>query len=75
MSPETIPFLLCGVTCILPILIGTGSFFAWCQITNRFPAREISNWKDDEGRTHVETSWTWLTREEKKFRNQKEEEE
>lgn len=75
MSPQTIPWLLCGAFCIVPLLIGTGSFFAWCMITDRNPVREISNWIDEDGRKHTSTEWMMLTRDDKKSRNQKEEEE
>lgn len=75
MSPNTIPWLLCGASCLLPLLVGTGSFFAWCLFTNRIPSRDVSNWMDDEGRKHVRTEWVMLSREERKFRNQPEEEE
>ncbi|MBE3117659.1 MAG: hypothetical protein IMZ50_02745 [Candidatus Atribacteria bacterium] len=75
MSPETIPWLLCGAFCLVPLLIGTGAFVGWCQITNRVPSRDVSAWVDEDEKKHVRTEWTWLTREEKKFRGQKEEEE
>jgi hypothetical protein len=75
MSPSSIPWLLCGAFCVVPLLIGTGSFFAFCQITNRIPSREVTIWVDEDEKKHVRTEWIWLTREEKKFRSQLEEKE
>jgi len=75
MNPEAIPWLLCGTFCILPLMIGTGSFFAWCLVLNRFPSREVSTFLDEEGKKHVHTEWTWLTRYENYLRSQSEEKE
>jgi hypothetical protein len=75
MSPEAIPWLLCGAVCIGPALIGIGSYFLMIQITNRIPTREVTTFIDVDGRKHFHTEWTWLTREERKFRNKPEEKE
>jgi hypothetical protein len=75
MSPETIPWLLCGSICILPALIGTGVYFAWVTFTNRLPSRDISNYVDADGRKHTVTDWSMITRQEKNFRTQPEEKE
>jgi hypothetical protein len=75
MSPSAIPWILCGAFCLVPLLIGTGSFFAWCQLTDRIPSREVSIWVDDEGRKHTRTELVMLTREERKFRDKPEEQE
>lgn len=75
MSPETIPWLLCGAICILPLLIGIGSYFAMIQITSRFPLREVSTWTDKNKRKHTQTEWSWQTREDKKFRDKEDKEE
>ena len=75
MTPETIPWLLCGAVCLLPLLVGVTAFFALVTITNRNPSMDVSNWKDEEGRKHIHAELVMLTREEKKFRNQPEEDE
>jgi hypothetical protein len=68
MSPETIPWILCGSVCLLPILIGSITFFLWVQLTNRIPTRDVSSWVDTENRRHLTTEWSMLTREEIKLR-------
>ena len=75
MSPQTIPWIICGASCILPFLIGTGAFWGWCSILNRFPSREVITHTDEDGRKHITTHWIWLTREERKFRKQPEDKE
>jgi hypothetical protein len=74
MSPDAIPWILCSVICIIPAAIGTGAFFGWSQFTNRIPTRIVYKFLDDDGREHTVTEWVMLTREEKKFRKQPEEE-
>jgi hypothetical protein len=66
MTPQTIPWLLCGALCIMPLLIGTLAFFAWSQFTNRIPTRDVSEFTDEDGRKHVVTEWAMLTRQERK---------
>jgi hypothetical protein len=73
MSPTLIPWLLCGALCILPLMVGTGVFFAWCQFTNRIPSRDMAEYLDDDGHKHVRTEWVMLTRQERKFRLEPEE--
>jgi hypothetical protein len=64
MSPQTIPWILCATFCILPIVIGSLTFYLWIQFTNKIPRRDISNYIDDLGREHTVTEWINVTREE-----------
>jgi hypothetical protein len=74
MSPETIPWILCGALCLVPVLIGSVTFFLWTQLTNRLPSRDVSVTVDADGRKHTITDWSMLAREEKKIRREEEKE-
>lgn len=75
MSPQAIPWLLCGALCLLPLCVGSGSFFILGVITNRHFTLERSVHMDEDGIKHIHTELTWLTREELKSRRRKVEEE
>ena len=75
MNPTLVPWLACGALCIVPLMVGTGTFFGWIFFTNRNPSRDVTEWTDDEDHKHVKTEWVMLTRQEKKFHQQPEEEE
>jgi len=69
MSPEAIPWILCGSLCLLPALIGSGVFYSLSLFLNRYPTRDTTTYLDDDGRKHVVTEWAMLTREEKRLAN------
>ena len=73
MSPEAIPFLLCGLFCVLPFLVGTGAYYAWRIFSSRNPVREITRYEEN-GRSVIRTEWSMATREDKQVRAQVEEE-
>jgi hypothetical protein len=75
MTPETIPWILCGALCLLPVALGFGSYQFMCLVTNRHFAWEHSVHTDEDGIKHVHSELTWLTREERKSRGKQEEEE
>jgi hypothetical protein len=75
MNPSAIPWLLCGVLCLLPICVGSGSYWLLCMITNRHFAWERSVHVDEDGIKHSHVELTWLTHEELKMRKQPEEKE
>jgi len=75
MSPSAIPWLLCGALCLLPLVVGSGSFFLLSLITNRHFTLERSVSVDENDIKHVHTELTWLTREELKIHKHEEEEE
>ena len=74
MKPEYIPWLLCGVICILPLLAGIGGYYMMILLTGLSPIRDVTRYIKDD-RRGVITEWSVITKEEKKHRNRKEEEE
>ena len=73
MSPELIPWLLCGAFCVLPFLVGTGAYYGLRVFSNRSPVREITRYEEN-GRTVVRTEWSMASREDKNARAQVQEE-
>jgi hypothetical protein len=74
MSPQVIPWLLCSLFCIIPVVIGSLTFYLWIQFTNRMPRRDITSYTDDVGRIHTVTEWVNISREELKLEKQIEKE-
>jgi hypothetical protein len=74
MSPQMIPWLLCGALCLLPLCVGSGSFWILSFITNRHFTLERSVHIDENKIKHSHFELTWLTREERKSRGKVEEE-
>jgi len=64
MSPELIPWLLCGGFCVLPFLVGTGAYYGLRVFSNRSPVREITRYEEN-GRSVVRTEWSMASREDK----------
>ena len=73
MSPELIPWLLCGAFCVLPFLVGTGAYYGLRVFSNRSPVREITRYEEN-GRSVVRTEWSMASREDKKTLAQGQEE-
>jgi hypothetical protein len=75
MSPQAIPWLLCGALCLLPLVVGSGSFILLRFITNQHPTLERSSHVDEDGIKHTIIELTSLTREELKVHKHEEEKE
>ena len=75
MSPQTIPWILCGGLCVLPVFLMIVTFQFLSLVTNRHFALERSVHVDKNQIKHVHMELTWLTREERKLHGRKEVEE
>jgi len=74
IKPETIPFVLCGVLCLLPLAIGVGAFYFMTLISNRRFILDQSARIDKDKIKHVNFEMSYLTREERKHMGKEEKE-
>lgn len=63
MQPESIPFILCGVFCLLPILAGLLGYFIPRILANRLPILSTSRFIK-QGRKYIVNELSFLTKDE-----------
>jgi hypothetical protein len=74
MKPDAIPFLLCGVFCIIPILIGISAFMTAHILARRVPHLDIFPIKSEDGRVGKRLEWSLIQKEHKRKVQEQEEE-
>lgn len=66
MSPQTIPWILCGALCLFPAFVASITYRALMVLSKRNPTIETTAHIDDLGRRHVLLELVMLSRAERK---------
>jgi hypothetical protein len=53
MNPNTVPWLVCSIVCIWPVLLGVLTFIALRILAKRFPVFHLWREKTGDGQTHI----------------------